>query len=294
VTKDEHIITRRDFMRGAAAAALAAAVGFPTEAVAAAGEKSRVVLIRDPAVLDGKGKIDPSVLGHMLDEAAAKLLGKNRAAAAWKSLVKPTDMVGIKSNVWARLPTPPELEEIIRQRVVAAGVPASKVFCDDRGSLDKFRASTALINVRPARTHHWSGMGGCIKNYIIFSPKPSQHHPDSCASLATVWDLPVVKGKTRLSILVLLTPQFYGRGAHSFDPRYLWDYKGLAVSLDPVAVDAVGAHILRTKRVRHFGEDKPITPTTHIAVADRKYHLGVSDLSRIELIKLGWTKDALI
>ncbi len=294
MTKDEQIITRRDFMRGAAAAGLAAAVGFPLGAHGDPARKSRVVLIRDPAVLDSAGKINSAVLGQMLDEAVAKVLRKDRAAVAWKSLVKPTDMVGIKSNVWARLPTPPELERIIRQRVTAAGVPGGRVFCDDRGSRDKFRASTALINVRPARSHHWSGMGGCIKNYIIFSPKPSQHHPDSCASLATVWDLPIVKGKTRLNILVLLTPQFYGRGAHSFDPRYLWQYKGLAVSLDPVAVDAVGAHILRARRIQHFGEDKPITPTTHIAVADHKYHLGVSDLNSIELIKLGWTKDVLI
>jgi hypothetical protein len=137
-------------------------------------------------------------------------------------------------------------------------------------------------------------MGGCIKNYIIFSPNPPQYHPDSCADLATVWDLPIVKGKTRLNILVLLTPQFYGHGPHGYDPRHVWSYKGLAVSLDPVAVDAVGAHLLKTKRVQFFGEDRPITPTKHIALADTRHHLGVSDLNKIELIKLGWTKDSLI
>jgi hypothetical protein len=29
-------------------------------------------------------------------------------------------------------------------------------------------------------------------------------------------------------------------------------------------------------------------------VADKKYHLGVSDLSRIQLIKLGWVEEVLI
>jgi hypothetical protein len=29
-------------------------------------------------------------------------------------------------------------------------------------------------------------------------------------------------------------------------------------------------------------------------VADKKYHLGVSDLSRIQLIKLGWMEEVLI
>jgi len=290
-----NVITRRDFMRGAASAALAAAVGFPAAVEAQNVKKSRVVLIRDANVLDARGRVDTKTLGVMLDTAVAKLLGKSDAASAWKSLVSPKDFVGIKTNVWERLRTPPELEEIISNRLlVKVGVPKNKVFCDDRGSREKFEASTALINVRPARAHHWSGMGGCIKNYIILSANPSSYHPDACASLATVWQLPIVKGKTRLNILVLLTPQFYGRGAHSFDPRYVWQYKGLAVSLDPVAVDAVGAHLLRTKRIQYFGEDKPITPTTHIAVADHKYGLGVSDLNRIELIKLGWAKDVLI
>jgi len=294
MTEPKTGITRRDFMRGAASAALASAVGFPLASEAEGAAKSRVVLIRDAGVLDARGKINASVLGRMLDQAVAKLLGESSSGTAWKRLVKPSDMVGIKSNSWNRLPTPPELEKIIADRIVAAGVPERRVFCDDRGSQEKFQASTALINVRPARAHHWAGMGGCIKNYIIFTPNPPQYHPDSCADLATVWDLPIVKGKTRLNILVLLTPQFYGHGPHGYDPRHVWSYKGLAVSLDPVAVDAVGAHLLKTKRIQFFGEDRPITPTKHIALADTRHHLGTSDLSKIALVPLGWTKDSLI
>lgn len=293
MTDAERAITRRDFLRGAASAALTTAVCLGADA-APEPKKSRVVLIRDAGVLDRDGKIDAKVLGRMLDQAVMKLLDKQSPAAAWKSVVKPTDYVGIKSNHWKRLPTPPEMEQIIADRVLAAGIPADKVFCDDRGSKDRFEASTALINVRPARTHHWSGMGSCIKNYIILSPKPSDLHPDSCAALGSVWGLPIVKGKTRLNILVLLMPQFYGRGAQDFDPANVWAYKGLAVSTDPVAVDAVGAHLLKTKRIAFFGEDKPITPTKHIEAADKTYNLGVSDLSRIELVKLGWKADILI
>ena len=284
------MITRRDFMRGAISAAALTATGLPV-----LGEKrSKVVLIRDVGVLGADGKIKPEVLGRMLDTAVAKLLGKPDAASAWKSLVSPKDFVGIKSNHWDRCKTPVEMEKIIHQRIIAAGVPANKVFCDDRGSKDKFQQSTALINVRPARTHKMSGMGSCIKNYIILTPKPSEYHPDACASLGSVWHLPIVKGKTRLNILVLLTPLFYARGPQNFEAQYVWPYKGLAVSLDPVAVDAVGANLLKTKRIQHFGEDQPITPTKHIQVADTKYGLGISDLNRIDVIKLGWTKDVLI
>lgn len=284
------MITRRDFIRGAISAAALTATGLP-----ALGEKrSKVVLIRDEGVLDAGGKIKPEVLARMLDTAVAKLLGKPDAASAWKSLVSPKDFVGVKSNHWERLRTPLELEEIIQRRVIAAGVPSDRVFCDDRGRKDKFEQSTALINVRPARSHKMAGMGSCIKNYIILSPKPSDHHPDACADLATVWDLPIVKGKTRLNILVLLAPLFYARGPQNFEQQYVWPYKGLAVSLDPVAVDAVGANLLKTKRIKFFGEDQPITPTKHIDLADTKYGLGVADLKRIDVIKLGWMKDVLI
>lgn len=293
MTENMRVITRRDFIRGVATAAFAAAVGFPIEAQSAE-KRARVVLIRDAGVLDSEGKINISVFGRMLDQAVAKLLGKPDAASAWKSIVKPSDFVGIKTNVWNRFPTPPEVNEILMKRVIAAGVSEDRVFCDDRGSRDKFEQATALINVRPARAHTMAGMGGCIKNYIILSGNPASYHEDACADLAKVWNLPIVKGKTRLNILLLLNPLFYCKGPQAYDPRYVWPYKGLAVSLDPVAVDSVAAHILRAKRIAFFGEDKPITPTKHIAIADERYNLGVADLNRIELIRLGWRKDAQI
>jgi hypothetical protein len=61
-----------------------------------------------------------------------------------------------------------------------------------------------------------------------------------------------------------------------------------------VAVDALGAELLRLKRIEHFGEDRPVTPTKHIQAADTKYGLGVSDLSRIDLIKLGNRENLLL
>ncbi len=64
---------------------------------------------------------------------------------------------------------------------------------------------------------------------------------------------------------------------------------------DPVAVDAVGAHLLQVKRIAYFGENRALdVPPIHITAAEKKYHLGVSDLSRIQLIKLGWQEDILI
>ena len=274
-------------MRGTAATALAVAMGAGGATEAESEAQSRVVLIRRADVLGKQDKIRAETVQSMLDEAIKALLEENEASAAWRKLVKASDVVGIKSNVWWNMPTPKELEEAIRHRLLEAGVSEKSIDIEDRGVLDNpiFKKSTAMINVRPLRTHHWSAVGTCLKNYIMFVPDPSNYHDEGCSPLGKIWHLPMVKGKTRLNILSALTPQFYGRGAHYFDKRYVWPYKGLIVGTDPVAVDTVGARLLQAKRVAFFGEDRTLDATpVHIAVADKKYKLGVSDLSRIQLV----------
>jgi hypothetical protein len=233
----------------------------------------------------------------MLDEAVTALLDVKDPVQAWKKLLKPTDVVGIKSNEWRPINTPPELEQAIKKRVEGAGVPAKNIGINDRGARNDplFINSTALINVRPLRTHHWSGVGTLIKNYIIFADEPWYYHPDTCADLAAIWEFPVLKGKTRLNILVLFTPLFHGIGPHHFVPKYTWAYKGLLVGLDPVAVDATGVRILLAKRKSFFGEDRPLNPPPkHVLLADTRHHLGTADPGKIELIKIGWQDDMLI
>jgi len=291
------IITRRDFLRGAAGAALAAALSPAIPGEAQGQQKVKVVLVRNHEVLGRQEKARGEILQSMLDEALKTLLSENEPAQAWRKLFRSSDVVGIKSNEWHSMPTPKELEDAIKRRLVDVGVPEKNIDIDDRGVLQNpiFRKATALINVRPLRTHHWSGVGTCLKNYIQFVPDPSSYHGEGCSDLGKIWTYPIVKGKTRLNILSALQPQFYGRGAHFFDKRYVWPYKGLIMGTDPVAVDAVGAHLLRSKRVNYFGEDRALdAPPIHITAAEKKYHIGISDLSRIEIIKLGWQEDILI
>jgi hypothetical protein len=297
--KRNRVITRRDFLRGTVYTALATSVGLdiPIATEVRAEEKAKIVLIRDENVIDQQGRINPEIVQKMLDQGVSSLLGEENSGQAWKKLIKPTDIVGIKSNVWAPLPTPKELEAAIEKRVLEAGVLRKNISIDDRGLLENrvFLSSTALINARPLRIHHWSGIGGCIKNYIMFVSTPWLYHADACSPLASIWNLPLVKGKTRLNILSLIRTQFYGRGAHFFDRRYVSDYKGLLIGKDPVALDAVGARLLQLQRIACFGEDRPLDTTPkHIFVADEKYKLGVSDLRRIDVVKLGWMEGALI
>ena len=290
-------ITRRDFLRAAAGTTMAATLGPGILGEARGEATAKVVLIRNAEVVGDQGKMQAEILQSMLDEAVKTLLGTNKPLDAWQKLFKSSDIVGVKSNSWYRLPTPKALEGAIKRRLLDAGVLGKNIDIDDRGVLSNpiFLKATALVNVRSLRTHHWSGVGTCLKNYIQFVPDPPSYHDEGCSPLGKIWTYPIVKGKTRINILSALTPQFYGRGANFFDRRYVWSYKGLIVGTDPVAVDAIGAHLLQAKRIAFFGEDRALdVPPVHIMVADKEYHLGVSDLNRIQLVKLGWTDEALI
>jgi hypothetical protein len=269
----------------------------PGLAALAAGEKSRVVLVRDPYAVTAEGVVNGDALAEMLDAAVAALVGEREPAAAWRQVVRAPDVVGIKSNVWRNLPTPSALEAAITRRVVGAGVAERAVAVDDRGVVANpvFKEATALINVRPLRTHHWAGLGTLLKNYIMFVPDPWSYHDNACERLGAVWQLPHVAGRTRLNVLVMLTPLFHGTGPHHFNHAYTWPYGGLVVSRDPVAADAVGAAIITAQRRAHFGEERPISPPPHhIEAAERLFRLGVADLTRIDLVRLGEVRGSLI
>jgi hypothetical protein len=292
-------LTRRDFIRGTAGAVLGAgavSAVFGRTAAAQAG-KVRVVLIRHPDALDAGSAFNGPVIQQMLDEAVTRLLDAADPSEAFKRLIKPDDVVGIKTNVWSFLPTPAPVEQALKRRIMDAGVAEADIGLDDHTVRTNplFVRATALINVRPVRTHYLAGMSGCLKNYIMFAESQEAHHPDSCASLGSNFLLPQVKGKTRLNVLCALTPQFHGRGPHNFSRRYVWNYKGLIVGQDPVAVDAVGLRLIMAKRRVELGPDQEVPPVPkHIQIADTKYGVGTADPAKIELVKLGWLDDILI
>jgi hypothetical protein len=289
----KNTVTRRQFHL--TLAALGGASLLPRGA-RAAGSKTKVILVRDAAVLDDKGSPKNDVVLKMLDQAVAALTGK-KGLDGWKTFLRPSDVVGIKTNVWQYLPTTEAVESALKQRVLEVGVKPKDLAIDDRGVLRNpvFRRATALINARPMRAHAWSGVGSLIKNYIMFSPEPSSWHPDSCADLAGVWKLPAVKGRTRLNVLVMLTPQFHGVGPHGFNPKYVWKYHGLIVGFDPVACDSVGLRIIEAKRRAFFGDDRPLAPPAkHIALSDTRHHLGTADPAKIDLVRIGHARDSLI
>jgi len=290
-------IKRREFITRSSSALLGSMLYSSLPGVLQAADKSKVVLVRKADLHSDNGEPRPEAVNEMIDEAVTALVDASDADQFWTGLIKPEDIVGIKTNVVWYLPTPETVNDALLDRVKKTGVKTENIALDDRGVRGNpvFQKATKLINVRPLRTHHWSGVGSLIKNYIMFSDHPPDYHPDSCADLGKLWHLPQVKDKTCLNLLIMFRPLFHGVGPHHYNPKYTWAYNGLLAGFDPVAVDSIGVEILRAKRQDYFGENRPINPPPkHIAYADSRYHLGNASLDRVDLVTSGWNEGRLI
>jgi hypothetical protein len=127
-------------------------------------QKIKVVLIRDKEVLGENSKHNTEIIQQMVDDAVMTLMEKKSAVSAWSLLVQAEDIVGIKTNVWRYLPTPPELEQAIIKRLLDVGVKQENIGISDWDVRTNpvFQKATALINARPLRSHYWAGTGDAL------------------------------------------------------------------------------------------------------------------------------------
>lgn len=309
-------VTRRQFLIRGSSAALGAAVSVKhlSAAESKPPKKSRVVLVRGEDALDAKGRASDEVVQKMLDAAVMRFSGESTPKAAWAKYIKPSDIVGVKMNVMMNA-TRPEVVRAIVTRLMDVGVKEQNIITWDRNNAGigmegvetrnrhfgydpKTHISrivtekcTAFINVPGVKAHWLSGIGVALKNWVgvarglNVSDKGVSYaiHADSCAECCKFNAMPVIRDKCRLVIVDALRPLCHaGPQVH---PRYLWPYKGLLVSTDPVAADVVCERIIQEQRDKlNLGPIRP--PAKHVRLADTKYHLGNSDWSNIELLRI--------
>lgn len=326
-------LTRRDFLKGTALGAVGLswpvhAAGQTNTPSTSNGPNSTVVLIRHEASLDSAHQANPSVIEEMLAQGITSLVGVEDPLTAWKKLFTPKDVVGIKVNDFPGRAAHVELVQTIIKNLHAVGIPDSQILTWDRSNAGRglegvqkrgldfgfhpnglsriiTEECTALINVPVATVHYLSGVAVTLKNWIGAVNRQelpaSQNreaaffhvHRDFCADLGVFNTLPEIKTKCRIHIVDALRPLFHG--GPQIDPRYLWDYKGILLGTDPVALDATCVRMLQAKRDDYQGRSWPINPPTkHVVVADSKHGLGNSHLDRIQLVKLGMKEGSLV
>lgn len=137
------------------------------------------------------------------------------------------------------------------------------------------------------KAHFGEGISASMKNHLGSVNNPAVYHgwrPDQMPrNLPELNALDPIRKKTRLCILDAFRPLFAGGPAD--DENYRWDYCGLIVGTDPVAVTAVGMQILEARRAEVRGKPWPMTAARHLVAHAQKIGLGAADPDRIDLVE---------
>ncbi|MFA4043669.1 MAG: hypothetical protein HZRFUVUK_000447 [Candidatus Fervidibacterota bacterium] len=146
----------------------------------------------------------------------------------------------------------------------------------------------AIINAPILKTHQIAGITAALKNHFGSINNPNRYHMNRCDPyVADVNCLPDIRSAHRLVICDALRP-LYNAGPED-NPKFRWNYGGIIVSADPVAVDYYGMRIIQERRNKvGLGSIRP-EPTYIQTAADFKHSLGTCDESQIELIEMDIT-----
>lgn len=145
---------------------------------------------------------------------------------------------------------------------------------------------TALINVGVLKDHDIAGVGAAMKNLYGVIHNPNKYHDNNCNPyLADLCNMPELRNKLRLNICDGLIAQY--NGGPAFKPQWSWNFNGIIVAQDIVAIDSVVYKIIEDKRkmqkMPSLKEEK--REPTWLKTADN-YGIGISDLNKINLIEL--------
>jgi hypothetical protein len=290
--KNQKVLTRRDFIRGTAGGILGTSIlGVNWLSAEDKTRSSLITVVRDKNVLNNENNVDPVILQKMLDQTIMQFTSKATAKEAWLTIVKTDDIIGLVTTPHLN-PTHEELTDAVKKALMDVGVPSKNIKMA-QGSPDKAKACTALISIPALKAHWLTGVGTVLKNYIMFSGRPSSYHAENSAKLGEIWNFPSVKGKTKLILVDALYP-LCDKGPQP-DPRYKWAYNGLIAGTDPVAVERICLKIITEKRTVLKGEPWPLSPPPLcVETADKVYGLGTSKLDQIKIETIGWKEDLLL
>ena len=281
---------------------------------AAAPARSRVVVVTHPEVLIKDYRANPPIVRQMLDRAVMELSGAKTEAEAWRQVGREDDFVAVKYNSMGRptLESHVEINEAVAAQLAAlAKVDSKKILAVDRtvpAPYDELSEpftlpsrslatrlrrlytdqATAIVNVSVLKTHFGEGQSAALKNHLGSINNPAAYHgwePDRMPlSIPELNALAPIRTKTRLVIIDAIRPLY--AGGPTDNPEYRWDYRGLIVSKDPVAAEAVGMRVLEAKRAEVRKKEWPMTAARLMVAHAQKIGLGQADPARIDLVEI--------
>ena len=146
------------------------------------------------------------------------------------------------------------------------------------------RLCTAIINVPVLKDHDLAGVSAAMKNFFGVIHNPNKYHGDNCNPfVAELSTHPYIRDKVRLIVCDAILAQY--NGGPGYKPQWTWNYKGIIVGADPVALDRVCHRIIDEKRreMKLPSLQQAHREPKYIATAAR-LGLGEDDLSKIRLV----------
>ncbi len=146
--------------------------------------------------------------------------------------------------------------------------------------------STAIINIGVMKDHDLAGISGALKNFYGAIHNPNKYHDNNCSPyVAELNTHPYIRDKLRLNIIDAPIGQYHG--GPGYNPNYTFNFKGILLSTDQVAIDSVILDIIERERKKNgkppLKEEKRYPKYLDVA---EKLGLGVRDLNKINKIEV--------
>lgn len=151
------------------------------------------------------------------------------------------------------------------------------------------RQCTATVNVPVLKDHNIAGLSMSLKNYFGAIGNPNKFHGNNCDPyVADLYMSPHIKDKNKLIICDAINILFEG-GPTDCKPDFIWNYNGLIIGTDPVAVDQIALLLLEERRNIAGLPPLPAVgrmPKYITTAADSEHKLGVKDPEKIRVIEI--------
>lgn len=145
----------------------------------------------------------------------------------------------------------------------------------------------ALINVPVLKDHDLCGVSISMKNFYGAIFNPNKYHRNHCDPfIAELNTHPIIKDKLRLIICDATRIQV--NNGPAFFPGYAWEYGGLLVGRDPVALDYLGWQLIEERRQQlSLKTLKDVQRFPAYIFTAGKLKLGCADPHHIDIITAG-------
>ncbi len=148
------------------------------------------------------------------------------------------------------------------------------------------RLCTAIINVPVLKDHDLAGVSVAMKNFFGVIHNPNKYHGNNCNPfIAELNTHPYITNKVRLTVCDALLAQYHGGPAYK--PQWTWNYHGIIVGRDPVALDRICHTIIEEKRkeMKLPSLKQANREPTYIATA-AMLGLGIDEPSKINVVHI--------